>query len=96
MMTAGLLGVGWVVWEEKSGGKTGVCSEKATSRSLKEEGAEKNHYVVTWLRRIEMPKRFKNSSFFEKKFFCPALSTCSNRYRLGLVLFFFDILSSAH
>jgi hypothetical protein len=21
MMTAGLLGVGWVVWEEKSGGK---------------------------------------------------------------------------
>jgi hypothetical protein len=78
MMTAGLLGVGWVVWEEKSGGKTGASSEKATRRSLKEEGAEKNHYVVTWLRRIEMPKRFKNSSFFEKSFFvlpCPRAAT---------------------
>jgi hypothetical protein len=70
--------LGGLFGRKRAGGKTGVCEEKATRRSLKEEGAEKNHYVVTWLRRIEMPKRFKNSLFFEKSFFvlpCPRAAT---------------------
>jgi hypothetical protein len=75
-MTAGLwgwVGVGWVIWEEKSGGKTGASSEKATRRSLKEEGAEKKSLCSYMVKTARNAETFQKLVIFRKKVFLSCL-----------------------